>query len=238
MSFHVFFQLSTGLSEAIPCPPGTLARIRKHVADVERRLGIKTETYNGEVRWCSFAMKKAVKALSDEEACKVAEDHNSFNMWLYHRFASWSKNPPKPPAERITPKQAKAFWYAIKTHIHVPAERWTADYYEARMEEIYEALRGRDNGAGISFDARPLSAKQADSVISLFSVELDHHDIRLAVPVGHDRLLRSEEYAWSSVCGAIAYDEVTEHARTCKKRGCSKDLRENHDELFEEEDEE
>lgn len=233
MSFHVFFVFAAGLAKPIRCPKGTLADIMKHVADVEAKHGVKPETYNGRVRWCHFALREAIAALSDKDACRLADEHNAWVRWIYDRFTVWSEKPiTGKGSEKITPAAAKKFWYAL-TMIDVPAERWTGDYYRARMDAAYEAMRGRGGrggGEGFTFDAEPLSEKQAAAVMILFSQWLDTHDIRLDVPNGHDCLKASCDggYEWCADCGAIDEDDFHNMLLSCKKRGC--DLKKQHPE--------
>jgi len=127
--------------------------------------------------------------------------------------------------EAISPDDARQFWHGLQI-IDVPLERWTAEYYENRMEAVYDTMRGRDS-EGMCFDAKPLTEKQAAAVIRLFDQYIDAHDLRLEVPEGCDSLYPSDEYAWCDICGAVRWEDVDEKSRYCRiKGGCS--IRENY----------
>ncbi len=226
----MFFQLSSGLSDPIVCTKGTLKRIHEHIAEIERALPGIAEIYNGKKRWCHFKVETAIDSLRDKEACSIVAEHNNFCHWLYGRFAVWSAHPAK-YGETITQEKAEEFWFAIEHEFGIKSHRWTANYYEERMNAIYEAMRGRENDDGLIFDGKPLSPEQADAVINMFCF-LDTHDIRLSVPKGRDELYRSDSYAWSAVCGAIHEQDVLDHYRTCRKKGCRKDLFDNVGDIY------
>lgn len=221
MSYHVFFEFSQGLSRPIKAKPGTLEKILTHVRHVEKSLGYKTSQYmDNPPHWDSTTPGDGV---TDEVFCRTAEEHNTLVRWLYCQLEKWSENPPD-PFEEITPEDAKQFWHGLRL-IEVPPAQWTRDYYVARMQCLYEVMRGQES-EGISFDAKALSPKQCSAVMNLFSQYLDTHDVRLDVPRGHDYLASSDdgEYIWCEKCGAVTYDD----AMDCKKRGC--ELREELDE--------
>lgn len=229
MSFHVFFDFSSGLAGSLTAPKGTLKAIIDHVKWVESELGYETEQYKDNPKhWKSTTPKKGVK---DDHFHEVAEEHNNYVRYLYKNFSEWSKNPPI-DGETITPEDAKKFWHGLQI-IHVPLERWTAEYYKNRMNAIYEAMRGREC-EGMTFDAKkPLSIEQANAVIHLFDQYLDAHDIRLEVPKGYDSLYCSDDYAWCEKCGAIHWDDVEYEIRSCRKKGGCK-LKESYPEYEEE----
>ncbi len=217
MSFHVFFELSTGLSVPITVPKGTLAQIEERIRLTEETLGLETEQYKDNPKhWKSTDPKPGV---TDKVLCNVAEEHNKFVRWLYVKFADCSKTP-APDGELITPEQAAKFWHGLRI-IDVPPEKWNADYYRARMEALYEAMRGRYHdllSEGIVFDSKALTPQQASDVINLFTPYLDHHDIRLDVAKDTDQLasMADGEYEWCEKCGAVTYN----HAENCRKRKC------------------
>ena len=213
MTYHVFFSFSQGLSRPIKAEPGTLERILTHVGHVEKTLGYKTTQYmDNPPYWESTVPMDGV---TNKVFCKTAEDHNNFVRWLYYRLAEWSENPPD-PFEEITPEDAKKFWHGLQM-IEVPWTRWTRSYYIARMECLYEVMRGRES-EGISFDAEALSPEQCAAVMNLFSQYLDDHDTRLDVPRGHDYLAASDDggYEWCEKCGAVTYEDAME----CGKKDC------------------
>lgn len=212
MSYNVFFMFSEGLSKTIKVPKGTKESIAKHVEWVEDVLKIERETYLDNPEHWAY---NDYKHLTDKEFCEVAEKHNWWVQRLYENMAIWSENPPK-DYESITPKYAKTFWPALNT-IRVDVNRWSSEYYRTRMESFYEVMRGRES-EGISFDAKPLTEKQAAAVIILFSEYLDKDDIRLDVPKGHDQLLASYDggYEWCEKCGSITYEDSLQ----CNSRKC------------------
>lgn len=213
MSYRVFFSLSLGLKEPITVPKGTLKEIAERVKLTEQTLGFEVEQYlNNPKHWKNTEPKEGV---SDKTLCDVAEEHNRFVRWLYYRFEEYSEKPAA-DGEVITPEDVVPFWHGLSI-IDVPAYRWTGDYYRARMDAIYEAMRGREN-EGIIFDSKPLRPKQAADVINLFAQWLDHDDLRLDVPKGCDQLASSADggYEWCEKCGAVTW----EHAEACRKRGC------------------
>lgn len=214
MSYRVFFELSTGLRQPLHCPAGTLAAIRAHVAEVEAALDLRRVQRDGQADYWETRGFPS-DDLEDELLCKVVEDHNRWVRWLYDRFAVWSKEPVE-GGDVITPEEAATFWHGLRRLFVLP-DRWTGDYYRARMEVLYEVMRGRPT-EGISFDAPKLSPKQAGAVIRLFSEHLDPQDLRLEVPRGCDHLASSYwgEYEWCERCAAV----LPEDAAACRKRGC------------------
>ncbi|MDR1190645.1 MAG: hypothetical protein LBK60_03135 [Verrucomicrobiales bacterium] len=221
MSYQMFFELSLGLKKNLHAPRGTLKGITSHVAEVEAALGFKTERCKpNPARW-NLRVKDGV---SDETLCEIAEMHNNWVRGLYADFAKWYKNPVA-DGEVITPAQAQKFWRGM-ARIIVPPQRWTGDYYQCRMEELYAVMREHST-ADTAFGAPPLTVRQAREVIILFSEFLDREDIRLDVPVGYDHLRPGDDYCWCSKCGAIAEEDVAGRLRRCRKRGGC-DLRENY----------
>jgi hypothetical protein len=213
MSYKIFFMFSEGLSAPLNVPPGTHASIMHHVQHIESVLGLETEQYlDNPPNWKSTVPKEGV---TDEVFCREAEEHNHWVQNLYTWFSDWSENPVS-NGEIITPEDAQKFWHAL-TMITVPPRRWTEDYYRARMETLYEVMRGRTT-EGISFDEKALTPKQAAAVIRLFEPYLDSHDLRLDVPKGCDYLASSSDggYVYCDKCGPVTED----HLRECKKRGC------------------
>lgn len=214
MSYQVFFAFSVGLAQVVTAPKGTLALIIAHVEEVEATLGLEREQYkDNPVHWKWNGWPD--EDLDDKVLCEGVEAHNRWVRWLYDRLAEWEKEPVE-NGEEITPEDAKTFWHGLQT-LTVPTRRWTGDYYRARMECLYEVMRGRPD-EGISFDAAKLSPKQAGAVIRLFESFLDPQDLRLEVPKGCDHLASSYhgEYDWCERCGAV----LPEYAENCHKRAC------------------
>lgn len=220
MSFHVQFDFSTGLSKALKVPKGTTAELVRHVDTVEKSLGIKRTTFGTDkvVGWDHWDpnYRDGFPNVDDKTLCEIAERHNRWVGWVWDKFGEWSKDPVR-GGERLTPYLAKKFWPGLRRIVVAP-NRWTSDYYRARMEELYEAMRGR-RAANMIFDDKPLTPKQAGAVINLFDQYLDVGDLGLAVPKGRDHLLPSGGheggYDWCERCGAIDPNDYS-----CRKRGC------------------
>lgn len=205
MSFSAFFDLSTGFGSTLYFRAGTYDRILNAVNSTERRLKIRREYYNGECRWNRWPL---VGDVSDEDYCHAVEDHNRMVRGFYADCCEAATEPTDEQPEPITPEMAKNLFIGLKQLV-VPTERWTPEYYQARMEAMYETLRGRP-AEGMSFQAEPLTIEQARDVIVLFAQYLDSHDIRLDVCRGNDHLTNSssEGYFWCSECGAVDYDDL------------------------------
>ncbi len=219
MSYHVLFDLSIGLSKPITVPRGTLENILAHIHWAEQELGLIIEenpqSQSGKKYYRNHQPKEGV---SDETFCQVAEKHYQFIRELYQEFADCSQTPCV-EGETITPEESEKFWYGLTT-IEVPVERWTMEYFRARMEEIYDVLRGNSSllKSNIFFDSKALTARQAAEVIGVFSAFLDKWDLRLDVPKDRDYLASSYDggYYWCEKCGAV----TEEDAARCRKRGC------------------
>lgn len=176
------------------------------VNETERKLGIRREYYEGSCRWNHFPL--VAKTVSDEDYCDAVEKHNSMVRWFYEECSVAGKEATEQRPEGISPEMAKNLFIGLQ-QLRVPPEKWTSEYYQARMEAIYSTLRGRSE-EGMTFDSEPLSINQARDVIVLFSQFLDSHDIRLEVCKGHDGLTNSysEGYFWCQKCGAVDYDDL------------------------------
>jgi len=213
MSFKVFFDLSVGVSKPITVPKGTIAKIKEHINFVETTLGFETEQYGDNPKHWSGTKPKG--STTDEAYCDVAEDHNGFVMRLYDNLARWSEKPVE-DGEVLTPEESAKFWYGLCT-IVVPVSRWTRDYYVARMEAFYDAMRGRES-EGIVFEVESITPEQAAAVINLFASVIDAYDVRLAVPKGYDHLASFDDggYEWCSKCGAVTFN----HVDRCREEGC------------------
>lgn len=209
MSFRVFFDFSAGISRPLIVPAGTYDRMMSHVAKTESALGIEREEYNGEIRWNHWPLVKKTSEISDDLYCQVVEEHNKTVRWFYGVLSAASSNVASATTEVLTPEMAQDFWLGLG-QLTVPIERWSKEYYRARMDAVYECLRGHES-EGMTFDSEPLSPSQAGDVIVLFSQWLDRGDIRLAVKKGADHLSSSYwgEYEWCSGCGAVDASEIT-----------------------------
>lgn len=207
MRFRVFFEFSTGLAKAMNVPIGTYDAIMKTIANTERELGIERETWNGEVRWNHWPLVKRA-GLTNEQYCQAAESHNREVQRLYRTLSKWCGKPATDKTEVLTPEMAQNFWLGL-SQIDVPPERWTSGYYRARMNEVYETMRGRPDG-GMMFDSDALTEQQAADAINLFSQWLDVGDLRLDVVKGDDTLTSSYDggHIWCSGCGAVHPEDM------------------------------
>lgn len=196
--------------------------------------------------WNTHAIQEAWKAVDDELLCTTILEHNNWVRCTYDKFAYWSQFPylsrkwqrdvkssrqdlpyfakgpderfTKKPnrAEKITSEEAAKFWHVFYT-FEVPVDRWSIEYYRNRMDHIYETMRG-NKSEGVTFEAKPLTTRQAANVILLFSEYLDKHDLRLDVPKDRDLLKSSYDggYSWCDKCGQA----IDEDDDGCSKRGC------------------
>jgi len=199
MSFRIFFDLSYGLSRPLTAPAGTLQKILDHVAKVESALGFEKEkSSEGHCHWKSTT---PAENISDEVLCEIADHHNWYVGYLYENFGNWSENPPVGNTEVITPEQSQEFFYGLQI-ITAPFERWTPEYYKNRMNALYKAFRGEE-AEGVSFDEKPLTIKQARSVMLIFQdfTGIDRFNLDLDVPRGHDELFLGEDLYWCEKCG-------------------------------------
>lgn len=231
MSYHVFFLLSTGIAKPIKVPFGLKDKCLAELSEVEHELKIPRETYQGEVRWNHWEMDAGIGGLrgkdygiDDKVMCKAVERHNDHVRRLYRCLGEcqngecefWNGERVK-KMETLTPEDAKEFWFGLE-ELSVDPSRWTADYYRARMDHLYEVMRGKEN-EGVSFDAKALSPVQTAAVIRLFDTYLDKWDSRLDVPHGYDYLASSYDggYFWCDKCfKPIHEDEWERHERNCR----------------------
>jgi len=168
---------------------------------------------------------------------EIASAHRRFVDTIWARLLPEKADPLSGEKETISVERAAEFWPVLTLSIDVPYWRWTAEHYHNRMEHAYEVMRGRSS-EGEHFDEEPLSVRQANAVIRVFSRWMDEHDVRLEVPVGHDHLARSDTggYDWCEHCGAISEYDVRNRAAECDRRE-SCPLRELYaDDEFEEDD--
>lgn len=215
MSYEVFFDFSTGLAAPLQVPVGTKARYLDHVERLEETLGLKRDQYrDNPVRW---AWPYLFEDIDDEVLCVAVEEHNRWVRCAYEDIATWARAPVE-GGETLTPEDAAEFWHGFH-RLTVEPDRWTEDYYRARMECLYEVMRGRPT-EGISLDEKALSAKQASAVIHLFAEFLDPGDLRLEVPRGCDHLAGSDAYRWCERCGAVDDSDGGLSVEDCRRRGC------------------
>lgn len=202
MSFHVFFGFSIGLSKTLRVPKGTTAQAISHIEEVERALGLKRSKYkDNPVHWDHWdrQYRAGFPKVDDKVLCETVEEHNSWVRRFYSQIDKWAKDPAG-DGEELTPEIASTFWHGLQM-LTVKPDRWTNEYYRARMDELYEVMRGRE-AAGMTFDAKALTEKQAAAVIRIFDQYLDKDDLRLDVPDGRDYLASSYDggYAWCDKC--------------------------------------
>ncbi len=217
MSFAVHFSFSWCLAKTLTVPAGTKAQAIEHVNEVERILGLKQappgegniKAYgpNYPAHWNSF--RPDCSRIDKDLLCKTIEGHNAWVRYMYERLEEWARKPFIPTdyvkeSEQLRPEDAREFWHGLES-ITLDVNFWNRDYYRARMESLYEVMRGRDS-EGMSIDGcRPLTQQQAGMVIRLFDQFLDPDDMRLEVVQspgrgfnGQDRLASSYDggYTW------------------------------------------
>lgn len=221
MSFRSFFDFSVGFAKSLYFRTGTYNRVLMQVNETERKLGIRREYYGGCCRW-SLWPSLVSNQVSDEEYCLAVEEHNEMVRWFYDECDKAKTRKTKERPERITPDMAQGVWLGLR-QLGVPPERWSYEYYQARMQAMYSAMRGRES-EGIVFDSKPLTVEQARDVIVLFATYLDRHDIRLDVCRGHDHLTNSysEGYFWCEKCGAVDNDDLPGDFDASSNDRCSK----------------
>lgn len=216
MSYEVIFSFAARIAKPMRVPAGTIAEVEAHIRTTETSLGLKREKYlDNPERWVSHNVSDGI---DDKVACKIVSAHNSFSFWLWRQLDKWAKGKPEGKTEILTVEKS-AELFPFLGQLSLSPERWTADFYQERMNELYEVMRGRATN-GISFNAKKaLTPEQADAVMTLFGDHLDTHDIRLSVPKGHDYLARSDDggYSWCDKCFcAIAEGDIGD----CRKRKC------------------
>jgi|SRR6185437_11061859 len=256
MSYRVFFSFSKGLAKPILVPKGTLAALQEHVARVEKALGLKVEKYrDNPAHWRDTT---PTTDISDEDFCKLVEEHNRWVRWVYNWFGEWSeatrkKQAPKDgwgrwerrfgpdlhlyftgcniksdPPDTLTPADAQTFWHGLQ-ELEVPVERWSRDYYVSRMQHLYEVMRGNES-EGVTFNAKKsLTPRQAAAVVCLFSSYIDSHDMRLDVPNGYDHLASSYDGGYDWCSTCGPVHPDDSRQSNCRRKGC--DLRSERGEL-------
>lgn len=230
MSYHVFFSMSLGLKSPLSVPKGTKSACIAHVEEVEKILGLRRIKYlDNLMHWSQYDFSN----IESKVLCETVSRHNQWVRKCYDDFAWWSKNPFKKgmghqaegpdgaypigwKSEKITPVEAQVFWHGFQM-FEVPIEKWTREFYTAKMEHLYEVMRGHDS-QGVSFNEKALTPRQAAAVVNLFGTYLDSHDCRLDVPKGRDYLASpwNGGYDWCEKCGAVCPDD----ANQCSKRKC------------------
>lgn len=214
MSFKVFFAFSLGLSKPLQVPIGTTALYLRHIEEIEDTLSLQREQYkDNPVHWS----RNLFDGIDDDVLCETVEKHNRWVRQVYRDFQLWAAEPVE-GGDLLSPEQAATFWHGLEL-LTVPPARWTSDYYRARMETLYEVMRGRPT-EGIHFDEKPLRPEQAGAVIGLFEQFLDPGDLRLSVPRGCDYLADLDHYRWCEKCGAVDDENNPFDVENCRKRGC------------------
>lgn len=238
MSFCVHFSFSWCLAKTLTVPAGTKTQALDHVNEVQRLLNLELEPpYKGNLEaygdlypshWDTWKRNERWEKLDDKLLCDTVEQHNRWVRSMYENFGQYAEKPfvatPHVGTEELTPADAREFWHGL-TVLEVPVERWTRDYYRARMEALYEVMRGRPE-EGMDFDAHPLSQQQAAAVIRLFEQYVDGHDLRLDVVQQPGRGFNGLDLLASSYDGGYAYCDGCFKAidpdsiGDCKRRKC------------------
>lgn len=217
MSFNVHFSFSWCLAKTLTVPAGTKEQSIAHVNEVQRLLNLTLEPpYGGNLKaygelypshWDTWKRSAAWETVNDEILCKTVESHNRWVRSMYDDFEKYATTPFVATAwvgtEELTPADAREFWHGL-TILEVPVDRWTRDYYRARMEALYEVMRGRPS-EGMELDSKPLSQQQTGAVIRLFEQYLDNHDLRLDVVQQPGRGFNGLDFIASSYDGGYDY---------------------------------
>lgn len=215
VSCEVIFSFSVSISKPMRIPVGTIYEIEDRIKKTETALRFTREKYlKNPERWVSHDIGKDV---DDKTACRVVSEHNQYSFWLWWWLSEWANKTPDGNTEILTVEKS-AELFPFLGQLSLSPDRWTGDFYQEQMVELYEVMRGRETN-GISFDVKALTPAQADAVINFFSRHLDTRDIRLAVPKGHDYLARSDDggYSWCDKCYCAI---VEQDVGNCRKRKC------------------
>jgi hypothetical protein len=253
MSIETRFKFTQGLLKPIEVKAGTLAMIESHKAMLVEVFGLSGDpsqwhwTISSKLRTRCVpsshrmdlvpAREDDAGLLTDKHVRAISCAHRRLVDVVWARIATDQAAPLGEEPETITVEQAAEFWPVLSLSIDVPFWRWTAEHYHDRMEHAYEVMRGRSS-EGVHFDEEPLTIRQANAAIRIFSQWMDEHDVRLEVPNGHDMLKRSDTggYDWCEHCGAIDEYEVRSEVSGCE-RGKDCPLRELFpDDEFDEDD--
>jgi hypothetical protein len=227
MSYHVFFAFSTGIKRAMLLPEGTIGRIHQHVREAEGALGLVATQYKENPKHWEGAEQAVIAAASvdykaKKTVCAVVQDHNDWVRSLYDIFNEATPFEGEVPAgkEVLTPEECSTFFHATEM-LAVPVHLWSAEYYIAEMEALYEVMRGRPTN-GITFDTAKLTPKQAAAVVNLFAGYLDPDSRDLDVPNGHDYLASSYDggYKWCEKCGSVAEGDISRQEQNCRRKKC------------------
>lgn len=191
---------------------GYYADILEHIKKVEGALHIEREQYmEFPVHWKNTRYTD----VDDDTLCDWKVWHNQWVRNVYEYFSEVSQKSPTGDTEIITPEMAQEFWFALRM-IYVPIERWTAEHYMQKMDEIFDVMVKGEND-GVSFDAGPLTPEQAHQVVILFSGWMDKHDTRLELPRGRDYMMPLSECQWCPVHGdAVYYEDGCEFCDGCE----------------------
>lgn len=118
---------------------------------------------------------------SDEDVGILVWRHNQWcaaaMSEMHDPACSWVKR------DTQLTREQEVFVSSWARPIALAPARWDASYTEARLTEVYEALRGRMTSS-LHLACKPLTVEQADEVINLLAYQLglDRHDLRLETP--------------------------------------------------------
>jgi len=218
VSFKLFFDLAESFMEPIMVPAGTYKKILNQIESVENELGFKREKHEDNQWHWQETLKDDV---SDATFCEVVWSHNAFVRSLHDNLRKWAAEKPDGETEIITVEQSRDFFPGLR-QLSVPYERWTEDYFEEKLENIYDIMRGR-NRDGVSFDAEPLSEEQAAGVVLLFQEYIVGHERfpkNYDVPRGCDYLADSEDTAWCEQMGFCVHPNDVGECDGCNVEKC------------------
>ena len=219
-AFKTFFMFASGLDRTVRVPRGTVDNIRNHIDDTTRQCKLKIVKFgDNPPHWNQY---EPAADIDNDTASHLVRGHNRWVELLYEKLGRWTQSPPE-EYEELTPEIANELWYGFSM-LHLPVHRWSQEYFQEEMQELFDVMRGHDVG-GIIWDEEPLAPKQAAAVIQLFESYLDNHDSRLELSHGHGmdgQLLNKDQYLWCPEDGAIPChlaDEDDEGCAICPECG-------------------
>ncbi len=234
MSVETRLQFTQGLNQPIQVQAGTMAWIARHKKMLVEVFELGDEptdwhwTIHEKLNTRSVpashgldrvpARESDAGLLTDKHVREIAAAHRLFLDAMWARFSRGSSDPLDGERETITVEQAAEFWPVLTLSVEVPFWRWTAEHYHNRMEHAFSVMLGIES-QGEHFDEDPLTIRQANAVVRVFSRWMDTHDVRLEVPNGRDQLERIDTgaYDWCQFCGAIDEDDVRSEAADCER---------------------
>ncbi len=157
-----------------------MAEATAHIDDLCDALGLdRTKDHNACYRLSETA---SASPMSDEEVGILVWQHNRWAAAAKEQMYGSTSSASVKRDTQLTHEQVVLVEMWARP-IALASSRWDASYTETRLKEIYETLRGREDG-GLVFNGAPLTIKQADEVVNLIGHQLglDRHDLRMETP--------------------------------------------------------